>query len=96
MCGRKYVFTPNGTVNLEVQWAEVPSAYPLQSVVWDIKSYQKKFKMYKDIDSIFTVGSTCFTLVLPYYGYAGEVQGLSFITLCQLYTIYFQLSSLQH
>lgn len=73
MVGRRYMFLPNGRVTLEKEWAPVTTGYPLQSIVKDIKVHDEQFSSYRDIESVFPVGSTCYMLGHPCYGCTGEV-----------------------
>lgn len=73
LIGRRYMFSKQGRVTLEKQWAQVTSAYPLQIIVRDITVHDEKYSTYRDLESIFPTGSNCFMLGHPYYGCMGEV-----------------------
>lgn len=73
LAGRKYTFSNVGYVTLEKQWADMDSPYPLQTVISKLKVYEESYASYKDISSVFPLGSTCFMLGQPYYGSCGEV-----------------------
>lgn len=73
MIGRKYEFTPNGTLTLEKQFSELPSNYPLQTIVSGIESYDSHRSLYRNVQDVFPEGEICFTLGNPYYGAQGIV-----------------------
>ncbi|KAB0798453.1 hypothetical protein PPYR_09446 [Photinus pyralis] len=73
LTGRKYIFKNNKCIALEKQWTNVASAYPLQTVVHNIRVYEEKFASYNNIEDLFPVGSQCFMLGHPCYGALGEV-----------------------
>nr|CAI5865767.1 unnamed protein product [Callosobruchus analis] len=74
MTGRKYMFTPNGRLTLEKQFASNTSNYPLQTVVFNIPSYDSGMSLYRDVEQVFPKDSICFTMTNPYYGSLGVVQ----------------------
>lgn len=73
MTGRKYVFTANGRVSLEKQFATVQSQYPLQTIIKDIAVHDQYHSLFQDISSVFPAGASCFMLSHPHYGAMGEV-----------------------
>ncbi|KAF2885186.1 hypothetical protein ILUMI_20983 [Ignelater luminosus] len=73
MVGRKYMFSQRGRITLEKQWNTVTSAYPLQTVVYDIAVYEDECVAYKDVTHVFSTGSFCFMLGQPGYGVMAEV-----------------------
>lgn len=73
MTGRKYLFSPNGRINLEKQWSSMPASYPLQTILTDINVYEKEYVMYRDVNCVFPKGSLCYMLGQPCYGMSGEV-----------------------
>ncbi|XP_071053139.1 5'-3' exoribonuclease 1 isoform X2 [Onthophagus taurus] len=74
MIGRKYMFTQAGRVTLEKQWAPITSPYPLQSIVKEILVNDDVHSAFRDIESLFPVGSLCFMLSHPCYGSCGTVK----------------------
>ncbi|KAI4465247.1 3' exoribonuclease [Holotrichia oblita] len=74
LIGRRYMFTRQGRVTLEKQWAPITTAYPLQVIVRDITVHDEKYSTFRDLESIFPPGSTCFMLGQPHYGSMGEVK----------------------
>lgn len=77
MVGRRYMFTQHGRATLEKRWADIPSYYPLQTIVRDIPAHDDHHTTYVDLGSMFPVGSTCFMLGYPHHGASGVV--------CQIY-----------
>ncbi|VEN63002.1 unnamed protein product [Callosobruchus maculatus] len=77
MTGRKYMFTPNGRLTLEKQFAPNTSNYPLQTVVFNIPSYDSGMSMFRDVEQVFPKDSICFTMTNPYYGSHGVIQDSS-------------------
>ncbi|XP_076269715.1 5'-3' exoribonuclease pacman [Rhynchophorus ferrugineus] len=73
MIGRKYVFSKNGRLTLEKQFAEFESVYPLQTIVSDIAAYDEHQSVFRDVLDVFQAGAVCFTLCNPYYGSKGTV-----------------------
>lgn len=73
MIGRKYIFMPQGRATLEKQFADIPSNYPLQTIVRDIVVHDEHNNTYRDISEVFLAGSKCFMLGHPHYGTMGEV-----------------------
>ncbi|KAK9681238.1 Xrn1 helical domain [Popillia japonica] len=74
LIGRRYMFTRQGRVTLEKQWAPITTAYPFQVIVRDITVHDEKYSTFRDLESIFPPGSTCFMLGQPHYGSMGEVK----------------------
>ncbi|KAJ8958884.1 hypothetical protein NQ318_019652 [Aromia moschata] len=74
MIGRRYVFSPNGRVTLEKQFAQQTSNYPLQAVVFNIAAYDSLHSTFRDLENVFPKGCSCFTLTNPYYGSRGVVE----------------------
>ena len=71
--GRKFVYTQNGRVTLEKQWASTPTAYVLQATVIDMPvkdAYDNKFLT---LAQVFPANSVCFMLGQPGYGLLGRV-----------------------
>lgn len=68
----------HGRVNLEKQWAEIPSCYPLQTIVRNISVYDTHHSTFTDLSQVFPVGSECFMLGLVHYGSKGTVSVLFF------------------
>ncbi|KAK5646017.1 hypothetical protein RI129_004481 [Pyrocoelia pectoralis] len=73
MTGRKYIFKNNQHISLEKQWANITSAYPLQTVVTKIKVHEEKYASYNGIEDLFPIGSQCFMLGQPGYGALAEI-----------------------
>lgn len=74
MIGRKYMYTTShGRVSLEKQWAEIPSCYPLQSIVRNISAHDSHHTTFTDLKHVFPAGSECFMLGLVHYGSKGIV-----------------------
>ncbi|KAF5297711.1 hypothetical protein FQA39_LY12042 [Lamprigera yunnana] len=73
MVGRKYIFSNMGRVTLEKQFSEICSIYPLQTIVKGINIHEESYKDYKNIESVYPIGSYCFMLGQPGYGGLGEV-----------------------
>lgn len=73
LVGRKYVFTSDGKVALEKQWAHVLSHFPVQAVVEDLTAHDEHHLQFKDVSDVFPEGSFCFSLTNPYYGSMGTV-----------------------
>lgn len=76
MVGQRYTFTPNGQVSYEKEWSKVQSAFPLQTVVANIKFYEDEHVEYCSINEAFPVGSICFMIGHPQYGSQGKVGDL--------------------
>ncbi|GJQ70278.1 putative 5'-3' exoribonuclease [Trypoxylus dichotomus] len=74
LSGRRYMFSRQGRVTLEKQWAPVTTAYPLQVIVRDIAVHDENHTTFRDLESVFPRGSNCFMLGQPYYGCMGEVK----------------------
>ncbi|CAH2012828.1 unnamed protein product [Acanthoscelides obtectus] len=77
LIGRKYMFTPNGRLTLEKQFAQNTSEYPLQTVVFNIPHYDSGMSTFRDVEQVFPVDSICFTITNPYYGSYGVIQDSS-------------------
>lgn len=73
MIGRRYTFTPNGRVSYEKEWSKVQSAFPLQTVVANIKVYEDEHVACCNINEAFPVDSVCFMIGHPQYGSQGKV-----------------------
>lgn len=73
MTGRKYTFSQHGRITLKKQFAELPSHYPLQTVVRNLNVYDQYNSIYHDIASIFPPGASCFMLGHPHYGAMGII-----------------------
>lgn len=73
LMGKKYSINPDGKLNLEKQFTTNVSYYPLQVVVYNIKSFDGYQNIGKEIEHIFPKNSVCFTLTNPYYGSRGVV-----------------------
>ncbi|CAH1131010.1 unnamed protein product [Ceutorhynchus assimilis] len=73
MTGRKYVFSPNGRLTLEKQFAEMTANYPIQTVVTNIETYDANKTLFRDVQDVFPEGVICFSLGNPHYGAQGIV-----------------------
>lgn len=71
--GRKYVFLPDGRMNLEKQFTHEISIYPLQCVVLNARAHDSSNTLFRDVAQVFPEGSICFSLANPYYGSQGKV-----------------------
>ncbi|CAH0556696.1 unnamed protein product [Brassicogethes aeneus] len=73
MIGRRYVFSPQGRLSLDKQFAKEESRYPLQTTVFNIDAYDSHNSTFKDIHSVLPIGSECFLITNPYYGSQGTI-----------------------
>ncbi|XP_074029903.1 5'-3' exoribonuclease pacman isoform X2 [Leptinotarsa decemlineata] len=76
MIGRKYIFSPNGRITLEKQFATNLSHYPLQTIVFNISAYDSHQSIFKDVEEIFRKGSICYSITNPHYGSQGVVKDI--------------------
>lgn len=79
LMGKKYSINSDGKLNLEKQFTTNVSYYPLQAVVYNIKSFDNNQNLEKEIEHIFPQNCICFTLTNPYYGSRGVVSSLFII-----------------
>lgn len=72
--GYEYKFDQGSKIYRNVKtWNKVEGAYPMQTIVSDIKTYRKKMKEELPIFEAFKTGTDVFMLGNKYYGSRGEV-----------------------
>lgn len=78
LLNREYVHTQDGKLTLSKKWSKSELTVSLNTVVENVKIYQKDMERYRTIESVFTEGSVVFmntTINNIPYGSQGTIQG---------------------